>query len=97
MTEEQKKLIEVFESRVMNLMRLCDRLQIENADLKQQAVDLKDSNTALEKENRAIKIKYDNLKMARIISVKQDDFKGAKNQLSQLVKEVDQCIALLNE
>ncbi|GHV10173.1 hypothetical protein FACS1894162_2970 [Bacteroidia bacterium] len=97
MTEDQKNLITLFESRVTQLMRLCDQLRQENADLKQKTAYLQDSNTVLEQENRAIKIKYDNMKMARIISVKQDDFKGAKNQLSQLVKEVDQCIALLNE
>jgi predicted RNase H-like nuclease (RuvC/YqgF family) len=97
MTEDQKKLGALFESRVTQLMCVCDQLRQENAELKQQTEELRYSNSVLEKENRTIKIKYDNLKIARIISVKQDDFKGAKNQLSQLVKEVDQCIALLNE
>jgi hypothetical protein len=97
MTEEQNKLVYVFEDRVHQLMGLCDDLRQENSDLKLQLEVFKQSQKELEQENRTIKVKYDNLKMARIISVKQDDFKGAKNRLSKLVKEVDKCIALLNE
>jgi len=97
MTEEQSKLISVFESRVRHLMFLCDDLKQKNSDLQLQMETLRQSYEILEEENKAVKNKYDNLKMARIISVKQDDFKGAKNRLSKLVREVDKCIALLNE
>ncbi|MDR0864856.1 MAG: hypothetical protein LBO74_07990 [Candidatus Symbiothrix sp.] len=97
MTEEQSKLLSVFTTRVHQLMLLCDDLKNENNDLNQQLYTLKTAYKELEEENKTIKVKYDNLKMARIISVKQDDFKGAKSRLSQLVKEVDKCIALLNE
>jgi glycerol-3-phosphate responsive antiterminator len=97
MTEEQSKLISVFESRVRRLMQICDALKQENSDLKLQIEAMQQSQNELEEANKTIKVKYDNLKMARIISVRQDDLKGAKNRLSKLVKEVDKCIALLNE
>ncbi|GHV56295.1 hypothetical protein FACS1894182_02550 [Bacteroidia bacterium] len=97
MTEEQSKLINVFESRVHQLVKICDGLKQENSDLKLQIEALTQSRNELEEANRTIKVKYDNLKMARIISVRQDDLKGAKSRLSKLVKEVDKCIALLNE
>ena len=97
MTEEQSRLLFSFEERVRQLMRLCDDLKGENSDLKLQIEQLKQSLDTLKQENEKIQVKYDNLKMARIISVKQDDFSGAKNRLSKLVKEVDMCIALLNE
>jgi FtsZ-binding cell division protein ZapB len=97
MTEEQSKLLSVFEDRVVRLMLLCDNLKEENNELKLQVEALTQVNEDLELDNKTIKVKYDNLKMARIISVKQDDLKGAKSRLSQLVKEVDKCIALLNE
>jgi FtsZ-binding cell division protein ZapB len=97
MTEEQSRLVFAFEDQVHQLMRLCDGLKQENSDLKQQMQVLQRSQAELENENKTIKVKYDNLKMARIISVKQDDFTGAKSRLSKLVKEVDKCIALLNE
>ena len=97
MTEEQNKLLGVFEARVRQVMLLCDDLKKEVCDLEEQKKDLEESYNALLEENKTLKNKYDNLKMVRIISVKQDDFKAAKNRLSKLVREVDKCIALLNE
>jgi len=97
MTEEQSKLLYIFEDRVHQLISICDGLKQENSDLKRQIETLKQSQNGLEEENKTIKVKYDNLKMARIISVGQSDLKGAKDRLSKLVKEVDKCIALLNE
>jgi FtsZ-binding cell division protein ZapB len=97
MTTEQSKLLAVFEARVRQLIFLCDELKKENNDLSEQQKKLNESYKALEEENRNLKNKYDNLKMAKIISVKQDDFKAAKNRLSKLVREVDKCMALLNE
>ena len=97
MTEEQSKLLGVFENRVHQLIFICDKLREENSDLKFQIEELRQSQDELEEANKIIKVKYDNLKMARIISVRQDDLRSAKNRLSKLVKEVDKCIALLNE
>lgn len=97
MTEDQSKLLAVFETRVRQLMFLCDDLKNENNNLKLQLDNLTKEYEEVKAENKTLKVKYDNLKTARIISVKQDDFKGAKNRISKLVKEVDKCIALLNE
>jgi hypothetical protein len=97
MTEEQSRLLYAFEDRVRRVMAACEDLKRENGDLKLRVRELEESRKELEEGNRRMKVKYDNLKMARIISVKQDDLKGAKSRLSQLVKEVDRCIALLNE
>jgi predicted transcriptional regulator len=97
MTEDQSKLVSIFETRIHQLMDICNDLRLENNELNDQIDELKALYEELEKENKTIKVKYDNLKMARIITVKQDDFKGAKDRLSKLVKEVDKCIALLNE
>ena len=97
MTAEQSKLLNVFENRVCQLIHICDDLKEENNDLKYQIGILKQLQGELEEANKIIKVKYDNLKTARIISVKQGDLKNAKNRLSKLVKEVDKCIALLNE
>ena len=42
-------------------------------------------------------VKYTNLKTARTISLYDKDIKEAKQRLTGLVREVDKCIALLNE
>ncbi len=44
-----------------------------------------------------IKAVYTNLKTATAISLNGSDVKETKLRLSKLVREVDKCIALLNE
>ena len=39
---------------------------------------------------------YNNLKLARMMTVNGEDLQSAKNRLSRLIREVDKCIALLN-
>jgi predicted RNase H-like nuclease (RuvC/YqgF family) len=97
MTDDQVKMVANFEARVRQLMFLCDSLKQENANLQGLLVGQKALNESLTEENEQLKNKYDNLKMAKIISVRQNDFSAAQKRLSNLVREVDRCIALLNE
>ena len=97
MTEEQLKIIRNFEIRVHQVLLLCDKLKEENANLQSQLVVQKGINESLINENSQLQIKYDNLKVARMISVSRNDFKATKSRLSKLVREVDRCIDLLNK
>jgi len=97
MTEGQTKTIRNFEVRVRQILFLCDKLKEENAALQSQFAGQKSLNDSLREENSQLQFKYDNLKIARMVSVNHDDFKATKNRLSKLVREVDKCIALLNE
>jgi len=97
MTEEQLKIIRNFEVRVRQVLFLCDKLKEENAKLQTKVTEQISMNDSLRKENIELKFKYDNLKIARMISVGRNDFMATKNRLSKLVREVDKCIALLNE
>ena len=97
MTEEQIELIKDFEFRVRSLMDHCNKLKAENKNLNDLLV-LKEKEIAEEKEAvKEITSKYDNLKLAKIISRNDDESKDAKKRLSVLVREIDKCIALLNE
>lgn len=97
MTDAQKKTLTEFEARVRQLMFMYETLKLENAALEKQIVDKNEELQVASKEIESLKAKYDNLKMVRIIAVKQDDFAGAKMRLSKLVRDVEKCIALLNE
>ena len=97
MTEEQQKILTNFETRVRQLMLLCDSLKRENTEL-EKALEIKDE--ALRKSEelvRDLNSRYDNLKVATMISFGKTDIKGAKQKLSVLVREIDKCIALINE
>jgi chromosome segregation ATPase len=97
MTEEHVKQLKDFEFRVRQLMDYCDKLKTENRNLR-GSIALKEREIAEAKEAvEEITSKYDNLKLAKIISMNDDDSKEAKKRLSALVREIDKCIALLNE
>ena len=97
MTEEQLKTIRNFEVRVRQALLMCDKLKAENAGLQAQIEVQQNLNDSLEKEKRQLQTKYDNLQMARIISISRNDFKATKSRLSELVRDINKCINLLNE
>lgn len=97
MTEEQKRLLAVFDVRVRDLMMLCDTQ-------KQKINELTISLEHKDEEMRQIKqtigrlnTKYNNMLTAKAVSMNEGDIKNARLRLSKLVREVDKCIALLNE
>ena len=85
MTEDHKRLLAVFEVRVRDLMALCDQ-SLKDEELR-QAKDMIEGLNA----------KCDNMLTARIVSTNEEEMKNARMRLSKLVREVDKCIALLNE
>jgi archaellum component FlaC len=97
MTDEQQKQLTNFETRVRHLMMLCETLQKENV---QMAKTLDGQEAALNKakENiRELTTKYENLKLAKFLSRDQNDVKKAQRRVSGLVRDIDRCIALINE
>lgn len=97
MTEDRKRLLAVFEVRVRDLMALCDEQNHKINELKQM---LSQKEAELQQALRRIdelNAKCDSMLTARIISSDEGDVKSARMRLSKLVREVDKCIALLNE
>jgi len=97
MTEEQQKTLTTFETRVRQLMLLCETLREENNSLLTQ---LKNRETALHEADRALRemtASYDNVKLAKMVSFGKTDIKEAQQSLSGLVREIDKCIGLINE
>ena len=97
MTEEQEKILKNFELQIKLLMKYCDRLKMKNRDLNEKLVLKENEITKANEEIRELTSKYDNLKLAKIISTDDDEMKKTKKRLSSIVREIDKCIALLNE
>ena len=97
MTEEDKKLISSFEGKLRHFMFLYEELRQENADLKHLLAQKDEEISQLELSRKELEARYTDLKMARTISLYDKDIKDTKQRLSSLVREVDKCIALLNE
>ena len=97
MTEDHKRLLSVFEVRVRDLMVLCNRQKEQIRELQDALIQKENELQQTTKEIEGLSIKYDNMLTARVVSVNEGEMKSAKMRLSKLVREVDRCIALLNE
>ena len=97
MTEEDRKLIGSFEGKLRHFMFLFDELKQENADLKLLLGQKEEEIKLLEQSRKELEARYTDLKMARTISLYDKDIKDTKQRLTSLVREVDKCIALLND
>ena len=97
MTEEDKNLVSSFEGKLRHLMFLFDELKQENADLKLILAQKDEEIKQMEQSRKELEARYTDLKMARTISLYDKDIKDTKQRLTSLVREIDRCIALLNE
>lgn len=97
MTDEEKKQLSTFEARLRHLIYLHDELKRENTDLKQLLTAKQEECEQVRADYEALDTDYTNLKTAMTISLNGSDVKETKLRLSKLVREVDKCIALLNE
>ena len=90
MNEEDQKIWAVLEVRLQDLMSLCD-------ERKQTIESLTQIIRRMEADYRTLNAKYTDLLAAGyIVSADEDERKAAKKRLSDLVREVDKCLALLN-
>ena len=92
-----KKLLSTFETQLRHLMYLHDELKRENAGLRKLLENEKLKNEKVQAQYDELEVNYTNLKTATAISLNGSDVKETKLRLSKLVREVDKCIALLNE
>ena len=97
MTEDQNRLLAVFEVRVRDLMALCDSQRQKIVELTGALNQTEETLQRTREEAAAWKAKFDNLLTAKVISANEEEMKNARMRLSKLVREEDKCIALLNE
>ena len=97
MTEDHKRLLAVFDGRVGDWMEFSDsekqKINELESSLAQKEGELQQAMKTIEELNA----KCDNMLTARVVSVNEGEMKSARMRLSKLVREVDKCIALLNE
>ncbi|KAA6349939.1 hypothetical protein EZS27_002664 [termite gut metagenome] len=97
MTEDEKKLLSIFEARLRHLLFLHDELKNENVRLNQSLREEKEKYEKILADYKKLEANYTNTKIAATINQTVKDVRETKLRLSKLVREVDKCIALLNE
>jgi coenzyme F420-reducing hydrogenase delta subunit len=85
------------------LNRKIDELLIKYNNLKTECINLKTGNEALEsrlldRENRLkeLETKYERVKLSGALLGEGENAPEAKKKITELVREIDRCVALLN-
>lgn len=94
--ETEKTLIKRFETKVRNLISAYTTLKRENSDLYEELEKKDEEIRQLQQHVAAYKKDYEYLKLAKMIEISDDELKGAKQKITNLVREVNKCINLLN-
>jgi len=97
MTFEQEEMIRQLRYRVRLLMAKFQTLKKENESL---AAEKRDLLTIVEKQKREIsnlEQQYTTVRLAQSVLVPTEDRETAKSQIKRIVREIDECIALLNK
>ena len=66
------------------------------AETLEQLKQVSQANDLLREENKLLRQDIDRIKSAKVISLSQDNVKNARQEINQLIRQVDKCIALLN-
>ena len=97
MTDEEKKQLNNFETSLRHLIYLHDKLRRDYAELQQLLLDKEDDISKLRSEYVKLNQSYIDLKSAMTMSLDGGDVRQTKQRLSKIVREVDKCIAMLNQ
>lgn len=78
-------------------MQLCETLKEENTKMRGVLYSKESDIQQYEATMKELSTRYENLKLAQGISLSEEERRNAKNRYTKLVREIDKCIALLNE
>ena len=97
MTNRYEELIHAFEIKLRKLISEYKSLQIQNTQLK---ADLERKQTDLmlaHQEVLELRKNYDHFKIARNLGVSETEKTESKQKITKMVREIDKCLALLDE
>jgi len=97
MTVEQDKLLTSLETKVQHLLILYHQTKEEKEELARKQEDTRSKLSDAEKKLREWETKYENLRLAKILTVSEQEARKTQHNLSKLEREIEKCIALLNE
>ncbi len=95
MAKEEETLLERLQTKVRQLIQQYQKLQQRNATLKQNLEQCEAKNTELESKVRELSAQYADLKIAKTMELSEGDTRAAHRRFASLVRQVDECIALL--
>lgn len=97
MINEHDILIQKLKEKVQIVISRTERAKSEKQVLLSEIDLLKEKMKTLEQENSELSEKYENLKLAKTISVTSNESHDAKIKINRIIREIDKCISQLNK
>jgi len=97
MTDEDRLLLNDLKTNTAQLFSLFDQLEREKKQLEDTVLSLKNEVKELMQEKTDLSRRHEQLKVASQILTSEEETREAKQKINKLVREIDKCIALLNE
>ncbi len=95
---EHQKLTTQLQSKVEGLISLYKSEREKNAELLKKLAEYQLSLSSSNEEIKELKSKYENLRLAGALIAEADRNPAeARQRLNKIIREIDQCIALLNK
>lgn len=96
MNAEQIEILGTLRSRIKELMSLLETERSETKKLKEENHQLIKLKTQHEKQINELEHKNNTLKIAKAMAMDGEEIHDARIKVNRMVREIDKCIALLN-
>ncbi len=90
-------LVKELKERVHRIFGEFEQLEKRNEELQQVIVSLNNKMEVLEKEKGKLNTRYENLRLAKVLENGYSDSRLARQRINKMLREIDKCVALLNE
>ena len=96
MTTDQEYLVISLKSKINTLIKLYETTKKENNNLVEEIRNLNETIEHKTKSYNELTTQYNSLKIAKDLSLDKYMAKEAKDKIDNLVREIDECIALIS-
>ena len=97
MTNKYEETIAAFEQKLRKIMSAYQLLQKENSELKEELERKHNDLMRAHKDVLTLQKDYEQLRIARSLVASDDAHDAAKQSVTKLIREIDKCLALLND
>ncbi len=97
MTEREIAIVKELKGKLDRLIELYLKVKNENVLLNDKLASVNERVRELAFQNEELIKKHENLKLAKSLIGADEDSRNAKNKINKIVREIDQCIAMLNK
>ena len=97
MTERETIILKELKGKLDKLIDIYLKVKNENVRLVEDLSSMKENMRMLTLKNEELGRKYENMKFAKSLVGVDEDSRNAKIKINKIVREIDQCIAMLNK